>query len=176
LRAKLHENAFRQEVNAVEEGHFYCELAARPGITEDELARLCGQKIQYIYSRMELVRGDEQVVLAVLQNEINISVARELNKCPDESHRRYLLKLASEAGATVKQVSMWVYDWKRNTGLVPPQAEPTQPAMQSATAATVFPRCIMCGQDERQWELEGVYICKAELAAIRAGLAAREAK
>jgi ParB/RepB/Spo0J family partition protein len=173
LRAKLHENAFREAVNPVEEGHFYCEIAAREGMTEELLAKNCGQKLGYIYSRMELVRGDECVTLAVLKQEINMSVARELNRCADEGHRRYLLKLASEAGATAKQVEMWVYDWKRNQGLIAPQAEPMNPTPQSATVATVLPRCVFCGQDERQYDLEGVYICRAELAALRAAYKAK---
>jgi ParB family chromosome partitioning protein len=168
LRAKYAENRFREEVNPVEEGHFFLEIASREGITEEQLASECGEKLQYIYSRIALVKGDEQIVLAVLKGEINISVARELNMCTDEAHRRMLLNLAREAGCTVTQARMWVFSWKRDSGLIKPTAEPMQPAQQGPMVAAVLPRCVFCGQDERQYDLEMVYICRAELAALRA--------
>jgi ParB/RepB/Spo0J family partition protein len=170
VAATIHENAAREEVNPVEEGWYYLEIASREGITEDELKTICGQRLDYIYGRIELVKGDEEIVKAVLRGDLTMAAAKELNKCTDEAHRRYLLNLAVEQGATSRVILSWVIQWKQSVALSQP-AQPTAiPGSEPAQIAPVLPRCILCEQDEQQFNLVNVYICRAELNTIKAML------
>lgn len=170
VAATIHENFAREEVNPVEEGWYYLEISEREGMTEAELQRQCGQRLDYIYGRIELVKGDEEIVKAVLRGDVKMAVAKELNKCTEEAHRRYLLNLAIEQGATARVVLSWVYQWKQSVALIQPAQPGVQPSPEVAQIAAVLPRCILCEQDEQQFNLVNVYICRAELNTIKAML------
>jgi ParB family chromosome partitioning protein len=174
LQIKLHENAYREDVSPAEEGWTYAELASQEGMTEEALARMCGQSIGYIYSRLELVKGDNEVVMAVHRREINLAVSRELAKCGDEPHRRYLLNLARDQGATARVVMSWVMQWKASQGLLPPAPPASDQPAFVATVQNTPIECALCGQGSRPWDLESVFICRNELRAIKSSLAAAD--
>lgn len=173
LQIKLHENAYREDVSPAEEGWCYAEIAAKSNMSEEELVRQCGQPLRYIYARLQLVKGDEEVVLAVHRREINLSVAKELEKCGDEAHRRYLLNLARDQGATANVVMSWVMQWKSSQGLLPPQPPPSDAAPIPITVHNEPVSCVLCGQHDRPYELQSVWICGNELRAIKSSLGAQ---
>jgi ParB/RepB/Spo0J family partition protein len=170
VAATIHENAAREQVNPVEEGWYYLEIASRENITEEELKTICGQRLEYIYQRIELVKGDEEIVMAVLRGDLTMAAAKELNKCTDEAHRRYLLMLALEQGATSRVILSWVIQWKQSVAVSQPAQPGVQPSPEVAQIAAVLPRCVLCEQDEQQFNLVNVYICRAELNTIKAML------
>lgn len=170
----LHENAVRTNLTPFEEGQWYCALADEPGMTEDKLQQITKQKLAYIYARMELLKGDEEVSLAVHRGEVSMAVARELNLIPDEAHRRYLLKMAAEGGCSARQMHGWRIQWEIAQGVKPPPAEPMQmPLAQAPITPEVFV-CALCGQSDRTYDLENVYICRNELRAIKASMREQE--
>lgn len=184
------ENAFRADLTALEEGNRYKEISIRPGMTEKRLQELCGGRaLHTIYSRIALVEGDADIALAVHEGKITMAVACELNKvclafykkklgeltAEQESilekkaaqHRKYLLALACDSGTSKNQAHSWIVQWEMQEGLTPPpDAVPMQPAPQVPPVGFV-PRCFLCGQEERPWEMENVYICRGELRAIK---------
>jgi hypothetical protein len=82
-------------------------------------------------------------------------------------HRKYLLALACDSGTSKNQAHSWIVQWELEVGLMkPPDAVPMQPAPQVPPVGFV-PRCFLCEQDSRPYDLENVYICRAELRAIK---------
>ena len=184
------ENAFRADLTAFEEGNRYKEISIRPGMTEKKLQALCGgRRLGTIYSRIALVDGDADVALAVHEGKITLAVAQELNKVslgfyrrklgeltPEQEqilekkstqHRKYLLQLACDSGTSKGQAHSWIVQWEMQEGLTPaPDPVPMQPAPQIPIVGFT-PRCFLCSQDDRPWDLENVYICRAELRAIK---------
>lgn len=184
------ENAFRADLTAFEEGNRYKEISVRPGMTEKKLQALCGGRaLHTIYSRIALVEGDADIALAVHEGKISLAVASELNKVSWEfyarklgeltddqrlqldkratQHRKYLLALACDSGTSKNQARSWIVQWEMQEGLTPPpDAVPMQPAPQAPPVGFV-PRCFLCEQDSRPYDLENVYICRGELRAIK---------
>lgn len=163
----LHENTCREDLSAAEEGWLFCEIAEREGITEMELCRLTGHDPGYIYPRMDLVRKDEEVAKANAQREINFAVAKAINKCEDQAHRRYLLQLAVQSGATARVVTGWVQQYNA-------QASEPQPPQQEGGAVIAPPpppenvlKCFLCNQVHAPERLRSVFICYSEIEFVK---------
>lgn len=186
------ENMFRFNLTALEEANRFAEIAARPDMTEVRMQSIIKKPLSYIYARLDMLKGDPEISLAVHRGEINLAVARELNKVsvefyrqkgrefsPEEwvnveaaatAHRRYLLQLACDTGTTKKQAQSWVVQWEINEGLRPPQTGPViMPAPQEPMNPYTM-QCKLCGQHDRPYDLEMVPICRNELRAILATL------
>ena len=167
----LHENVYRVDLTAAEEGLFYAELIDKHDLTEEALCKMVRQSAAYIYARLDLVRGDAVVLRACLDRTVNFSVAKELNRCEDEASRRYFLSLAVNGGATAATVRDWVERIK-----VPPVAAADEgTGQEQAGEAGQDPasglRCFFCGGDQAPHHLVLIYIHFYELEVLRQVLA-----
>jgi len=158
----LHENVEREELTAAEEGIFFAELMEQEGMDEEKLIRAVRKSGDYIADRLRLLRGDAKVFEALRLRQINFGVARELNKCPDESYRRMYLQTALEQGATARLVASWVAAYKAN-------ARPVDTVNLEANLAPTAPEgetpaicCALCGGSKDPWMLVNVMIHKWE--------------
>jgi len=182
------ENMFRAQLTPFEEANRFAEIAARPNMTEARMQALIKRPLSYIYARLELLKGDPDISLAVHRGDINLAVARELNKVnmdfyrragrefsaeeeasierATSEHRKYLLRLACDTGTTAKQAHSWVVQWEIDAGIRPPQTGPVvlPPPQEPMNPYTM--QCKLCGQHDRPYDLEMVPICRNELRAI----------
>lgn len=175
--AKLHENIYREDLTAAEEGIFYAQLIEQGNLTEDELCVKVRQSPEYIYARVDLLKGDPEVLQAVLNRKITFSVAKELNRVTDEPHRRYLLDSCVKGGASANTVKHWVHDWKLSKILAPAPA-PALPSPEGPLGpAGPSTWCEVCGVAADQQNLVLVSVHKWELETFRKVVAAtREAQ
>lgn len=148
--AKYAENRFRLELTAAEEAKYFSELLEHDcGGDVDRLCELLDEKRGYVEGRLNLFAGDALVFEALANREIQIGVAQELNKIPDELHRRYLLHQAKIGGATQAVVRGWVMDWQQQQRAAaggPPPASTAAPI--GAVPQTDFFRCCVCDGTE----------------------------
>jgi hypothetical protein len=163
-------NLMRHGLTDFELGNYYATLADLPGMTERQLQDLTGETMQHIYTRIELVKADPEVALAVHHHGLALSVAKVLNQCPDEGQRRYWLRMAVDGGANTRTVKGWLWDWQKTQGIrqEPPQIVGTQPPPGPIIASNLC--CILCGQSHRPYDLANVYICNNELALLKSTL------
>lgn len=175
--AMLHENTYREDLSAAEEGWYYAELIEKLNPTEEELSRLVRQSPSYIYARLDMVRKDAEVSKAVASRDLSFAAARELLKCADETHRHYLLTMAVESGASARLVQSWVAQHKATMQPpLPPAAASSAPPGVPAPAENIY-RCFLCGGDQDPQNLRSVYLHAHELAMIKklADLESKEA-
>ena len=104
---KLHENMFREEVNPIDEGNFFKRLLIKNNWRIVDLAVQVHKSPAYVSRRMSLTDADPLLVNALLDKQINISVADELSKIDDPDTRQRLLHYAVNSGATIETVRMW---------------------------------------------------------------------
>jgi ParB family chromosome partitioning protein len=151
---QLHENLYRQELSPVEEAAWFAELLPDCGDDTDRLAELVKQSRNYVESRLNLLRGDPEVVAAVAAHEISLGVAEELNKIVQPEARREGLHWARNGQMTVTQAKQ--YRVTRNLAaqapLSPAPAGPA-PASPAPPARDIFV-CFLCGQSEPKTDLE----------------------
>jgi hypothetical protein len=188
------ENLMREEPSEIEEAELFRRYKNEPGMTEEELRRRCGKSLGYIYSMISIVEGDEAVARALHRKQISKGVALKLNQirypapgmtgeklvgdalqnaiASADAYRAMFLERAITGGCSIAQAESWVAQWRMTAGvsvvpLLPPQ-EPMPPGGYPQFQNV----CAVCGERDRQEQMEGVYIHHDELVAIRAAIKA----
>jgi ParB/RepB/Spo0J family partition protein len=159
----LSENFHRENVTPAEEGLFIAQYIEKHNPLEADLPRIFGRSLDSIYDRLSFVRGFADIVQANAERKINYAVAKELMKCTDTEHRRYLLGHAIEGGATAGVVRGWIVAWKGS------QCAPrTDTGSQTVTVTpTMLPQapagCIFCGSTENPHSMVQIAIHEYEI-------------
>jgi ParB family chromosome partitioning protein len=167
----LHENIYRVDLTAAEEGLFYAELIEKHDCTEAELCKMVRQAPEYIYARLDLVRGDPEILHACLERKVNFSVAKELNRCKDETQRRYFLSIAVNGGATWATVHQWIQ--KMQAEPAPAETVAGQPVESAVNAQPTESglRCWFCARQNDPHHMVLLYIHFYELDVLKRTLA-----
>jgi ParB/RepB/Spo0J family partition protein len=146
------ENAQQKPTTPCDEAVWYAQLLElHPDKGTDGVAARVGESRGYVEGRLALLYGDEQVFAALGAKDISIGVAQQLNRCTDETHRRYLLDLAVRSGATVSLVTQWVHEWKTIHAPATPVSVDAAPVAD--VAAPVFDEyftCRICGERDNR--------------------------
>lgn len=162
----IHENCYRRDLTPAEEGVYYAELINKFDLTEDALCHMVRQKPQYIYDRLSLVTGDQAILRAVLDRQVSFSVAKELNRVEDESHRRYLLDMAIKGGVTAATARQWVAAAKpQSPSEVSVDAAQTDSGATGDLSAPAM-SCALCGGHQDPHNLRIVYLHFYEIDAM----------
>lgn len=108
LAILVHENAWREDVNPVEEARFYDRLLTEHcGNDVDLLCLKVRRKRAYVEDRLLMLRYDQRIVAAIHQKKISMAVGRELAKVADPGRLLILLDVSIKQGATARQVAEW---------------------------------------------------------------------
>ncbi len=124
---RLHENMFREEVNPVDEAHFFKRLLIKNNWRIIDLAVQIHKSPSYVSKRIQLLEADPQIVAALQDEQISISIADELNKIDDPISRERLLFYAINSGATVETVRTWRIQYETDRLYIPPEDSQQQP-------------------------------------------------
>lgn len=160
--AMFGENRFREDLSAAEEALMFSEAQERLKLDEAGLMARFHVSRDYLGDRLRLLRDDQQVFEAVLQRAINFSQARELNKCDDEAHRRYLLSIVLANGASARTIADYVRQWRINLlpAPAPASTEPLPPVQ--GQAEPYHDCCVLCGGDRDTYNLLTIRIHRWE--------------
>ena len=160
--AKLAENIHRERLNAAEEAIWFSQLMEAKKWDTDALASALLQSRPYVEERLKLLAGDAEIFRALVEKRISFAVARELNKCPDETHRRYLLHHASLEQIGHKRVAVWVAEYAARSQ--PPVAIPVETAPAAEVEAESAPAvgCALCGGARDPWNLVSIMLHRWE--------------
>jgi len=174
---RLDENLIREDLNQVDIARYLERVMAKYKLTYEEVASRLGRTKAYVSQLMTLLHKDPVLLDMVEKEEIVYTVARELNRLPNENSRRRLARFAARSGANSKTVHEWVerelVDMNRASGtfVEPPPVtyvEPGSPTMivhpcracgrvGDINAMQIFRFCPDCGQLLEQVIYEGVF-------------------
>ena len=105
------ENNQRNNLSPIEEASEYANLHDNHNMSWNEIGKMLGRTGGIIKRRVLLLGYDEGIQRALHHRKIMIGVAEELARCPDDTHREYLLEMCVEHGVTVIVVRQWVNDF-----------------------------------------------------------------
>jgi ParB/RepB/Spo0J family partition protein len=165
--AMLAENIYHEDLSAAEEALLFQEHRERDGLDEAQLCARFKVSPDYLGDRLRLFSGDQIVFSALLARRINFSVARELNKCTDEGHRRYLLDVAISTGYSAAVMASHVRQWRANQAPQQAQVTSLNSPEQPVPAPEYRQECCLCGGYRDPWAMVSVLIHKHELEAIQ---------
>lgn len=161
--AMIAENVEREDITAAEEAILFAQAQEKYGLDEAGLVQRFRRTPNYIAERLNLLRGDPEVYRALQERRISFSTAKELNKCSDEGHRRYLLDAAKRADASAPVVRGWIAQWKAQAGIAVSTATDTPAAPLPEAVVNHGIECVICGGYRDPYNLVPVYIHKWEL-------------
>jgi ParB family chromosome partitioning protein len=164
---KLHENLCREDLSPAEEAIFVEELIEKYDLTEDQLVRTLHKSAEWIEQRRALLRGDSEVFEALRLRKISVGHARELNKCADETHRRYLLSIAVASGITIAALRSMVQQHKLEQLPQPAGNGNGDPAVPGYAPPPNTLKCAVCGGEKDPQNLELIYVHRWELEGFR---------
>jgi ParB/RepB/Spo0J family partition protein len=138
------ENTLREDVSPAEEAYWYAELIDKLDLTEDQLTKTVRKPLNYIYKRLDLLRGNPAVLEAVKQRLIVLSVAEQLNRVDNADHCAYLTRLAVEGGVTARVAMEWVQQYKKTGPSPVVDLKPFIEAGKEGQAAAQATKCFLC--------------------------------
>jgi ParB/RepB/Spo0J family partition protein len=163
-------NRHREDPSAAEEAILFSEHREKYGLDEAGLCARFHVSADYLGERFRLLRGDKAVFDALLARRIKFAVARELNKCEDEAHRRYLLDIAVRTGYSSRVMAEQVREWRQNQPLAQPVPVVSASVEQPAPPPEYRPECVLCGGNRDPWNLVSVMIHARELEDVKEAL------
>ena len=178
LAARFAENAHRENPSPVEEGALFAAMQEGLGFTAAAIAQRVTRSHAYVATRLELVRGPENVRDAVQAGEISFSVAHELLRCDHSADQAHLLHHAKAGGCTAVLMRGWVTDAARRRALQPAGADPAA-AVVSAAAPPILTG--LCDWHEKPVPLDGLLsfrvcnVCYQALLQLREHMKAQDA-
>ena len=164
--AMLAENIIREDLSAAEEAILFAEALEKYGLDESGLVARFRRSADYIADRLRLLRDDSEVFNALMARKISFSVARELNKCTDQAHRRYLLDAALRGQVGARVVAQWIADWRLTSQPREEGSAVTVPATEQPAENPYRVECCICGGYRDPWNIVPVSIHKHELEQI----------
>lgn len=159
-------NIYREDPSAAEEALLFQVHREKFNLDEAGLCARFHVSPDYLGDRLRLLREDRAVFDALLARRINFSVARVLNQCTDEAHRRYLLDVACSTGYSARVMASHVQQWRAHqtpTGPAPPAPIVNE---QAAPLPEYKQECVLCGGFRDPWNMKSVLIHNHELEAI----------
>jgi len=165
--AMLAENIYHEELSAAEEAILFQEHRERYNLDEAGLCARFKVTPDYLGERLRLLRGDPVIFDVLLKRGISFAVARSLNRCEDEAHRRYLLDIAVRTGYSSRVMDDHVRQWRQNQAQFTAPAPPASAPAPVEVAPADRMECAICGGYRDPWRLVSVWIHSDELAAIK---------
>ena len=157
-QVKAHENLFREDPNDGELIQWLRDEKEKRNRTMDELRAMTGKSEHWINTRMAIIRGDEEVFVALVNGQINLGHATELNKFPDEYRHTYLLNvIESTPPAHI------VANWRRDINLMLAHQQPASQVPPPVTPTvlpgiTDVPTCAICQEAHSSWTMKQVTV------------------
>ena len=145
---RLDENLVREDLNPVDTARYIERIMEKYNLTMEQIGARIGRTRAYISQLMQLLHKDPYILKMVEEDKIGYTVAREINRLPDEHVRRRLAGYATRSGANSPTVHDWVekelLEINKASGVFIP-SKPV-PFTESASTATIVHPCRACGK------------------------------
>lgn len=158
---KIDENEEQEPVNAAAQATYYLELLnTRCNGDVSRLVSLVRRKESFVLDRLDLTRGDPDVLEALRRGEIAIGVAHELNKVDEDLYRRLFLHDAITQGLNVRAVRVLRQHRNRDRHVTDAAHDGTAPSIDPSTAVAVvsMDACTLCTSTRDQHEMTYVKV------------------
>lgn len=139
----LRENLHREDMSPVDEGAAFGAMTEGLGLSVQQIAERVGKSVAYVRDRLKLVTGDPDVMAAVRDGRISLSVALELLRCEHAGDRANLLYHAARSGWNARSVRNQVNKYAADRAALPPTADPETPLVSREVAPVLTAVCQM---------------------------------
>ncbi len=165
----LADNLFRADLTPVETASAIRDLVVNKIMDVSGVAKALHRSEHWVARQLALLDWPPDVLEQVHAGTLSVAAAANLALIEDKTYREFLLRNASESGATARVTAAWLQAWR---SMAPAeealQAEPAPGATPPAPMVPQAP-CICCGEVFRTDQLAHIPCCTGCIAAIRRG-------
>jgi len=156
---RANENLQREGLTAIEEAGVYADLFDTHSFTIKMIGNQMGKSVYHVTSRMDLLKMDEQVQMAVHKGKISCAAARELHKIEDKKDLYRYLEIAIESGATAKVVEGWTEDYRKSLQYINSHDRPPSPGPEITREEKYFTMCQCCENAMEYKDMRSLKVC-----------------
>jgi ParB/RepB/Spo0J family partition protein len=171
---KLKCNLLREDNTDAEIAIWLGELSEKHGTSLEDLCKLVGRSESWVNARVDLLRGDQSVLIALGERKINFSQATVLNRCKDDRWRTMGLHFAISDHVPAAKLQEWLVrnvptvEGSSNTATVE-----TPPAVDGAPVGPGIV-CEFCGGWKDPQNMVNVWLHRWEWAMVQQMLSMRQ--
>jgi len=156
---RANENLQREGLSAIEEAALYADLLDSHSFDVRMIARQMGRSVAHVRQRMDLLKMDEQVQMAVHEGKILVAVARELNKIGDKKELYRYLGIAIENGVTAKVVEGWTEEFRKSLQYIDANNTYPSPGPEVIREEKYFTMCQCCERAMEYKDIRSLKVC-----------------
>jgi ParB family transcriptional regulator, chromosome partitioning protein len=146
----LEATSCHEDFSPYEEGVQFLELAEKYSWNMDQLTRHFGKSEAYINERVRLIQGFPDVSELVRERKITWAQARIIMKVPRPERRAYLLEQAGTHGASTRNLTVMVDQWRSEDQLAAGGPKLHTPEHGQPIVHVVEQRCLWCDRADDQ--------------------------
>jgi len=155
---KLHENLYRTEILPLEEAAYFFECMEK-GASIEDLALVVRHPESYVRARLKLLELPGEILKALADNKINVSVACILAGCKSEAGLKVLLHHAINDGVTASVAREWVQNQNFCDGFADqPNVKGLPPDVAAQVEVDRMWRCLICNSDEDKHTMKAAMV------------------
>lgn len=163
---RAHENIHRENLNPVEEAKDCWRLVYEKDRGIEGAAALMCKKTSWIEGRLDLLRYPPEIIQAIADGKISLSVAKELSRVKDLETRQRLLESSVSYGATAPTVAKWIADTSVSNFFENKEIQERSGEIQAAGMGQVTMQCFGCQERYVIDYLTHIWVCPQCRAAI----------
>lgn len=156
---RANENLQREGLSPIEEGAIYTDLFDVHKFTIKMIANKMGKSAAHITGRMDLLKMDEQIQMAVHKKKISCAVARELFKIEDKKDLYRFLDIAVENGVTATVARQWTEDYRKSLQYINSREGPPDPSPEIIREEKYFTMCQCCEGAMEYKDMRTLKVC-----------------
>lgn len=156
---RANENLQREGLSPIEEAAIYADLFDVHKFTIKMIANQMGKSVHHVTSRMDLLKMDEQIQMAVHKKTISCAVARELFKIEDKKDLYRYLEIAVANGVTAAIAKQWTEDYRKSLQYIDSHELPPSPGPEISREEKYFTMCQCCEGAMEYKDMRTLKVC-----------------
>lgn len=161
------ENFFRKDLSPVELAGALKDCLDREQMTVKELAAGFHRSEHWVNSMIAIAGWPGDVLEAIHNGQISVSAASNLAVVTDEDYRVFLVRNATESGATARTTAAWLQAWRAMQPAAQAIEAPQIPAGQPPEPMIPQAPCLCCAQIFPVNQMSHVPVCGPCIQLIR---------
>ncbi len=156
---KLHENTVREDINPIDQAHYFKYMIEKYKYTHDEFANMIGKSRPYVSNIMRILNYPPYIQEAIERGDMTYNIAAILTQIEDEGTLEVYANHAIRGGLSQETAKALVENWR-----IAKEAQKAGEALsenQEPSEAPIYhpPTCHYCGKSVRELPLEAMLVC-----------------
>lgn len=156
---RANENLQREGLSPIEEAAVYVDLFDVHHFTVKMISKHMGRPVVTVTGRMDLLKMDEQLQIAIHKGQISCAVAKQLHKIGDKKDLYRYLDIAIENGVTAKVAAQWTEEYRKGLQYIDSHDRPPSSLPEKTRDEKYYTMCQTCEGPMEYKDMRTLKVC-----------------